>query len=63
MEDSHKSFHQSISQNIKYVEEGLNSLKNNKDTIIRNFSKSETASSELFELMDQLGVCRTPLIK
>lgn len=54
MSTSHQLFHSAISQNIHFVNEGLESLQANKNDIIKNFSTSESASHDLFALMDQL---------
>ncbi|WP_415250259.1 CZB domain-containing protein [Sulfurimonas sp.] len=54
MSHSHELFHKSISQNISFVKEGIDSLQKNKSIIIKNFDTAETSSQDLFALMDQL---------
>ena len=54
MQIHHKAVHDNISNNIGFVEEGIESLRKNKDAVIDNFNKSEKASIELFSLMDKL---------
>ena len=54
MSQSHQLFHSSISQNILFVNEGLDSLEKNKAIVVQNFADSEKSSRELFALMDQL---------
>jgi len=54
MQEYHRQFHEAISQNLVFADEGQQSLNDNKQTILTNFSHSEKASAELFSLMDQL---------
>jgi len=54
MQKQHQSFHDAITQNLQFVQDGLQSLNDNKTTILKNFQISEQASLELFSLMDTL---------
>ena len=56
MSKAHEIFHEVISQNTGFVNEGADSLQKNKELIIKNFELAETSSQELFALMDKLVV-------
>ena len=54
MQRQHQLFHDAITQNLQFVQEGQQALNDNKTTILSNFQISEQASLELFSLMDTL---------
>ena len=54
MAQSHQLFHESIQNNIVFIEEGINSLRIHKKEIVDNFNNAENSSSKLFSLMDRL---------
>jgi len=54
IQDEHKKFHQAISENIQYVDQGMDALHSNKEKIIINFTNAETTSQKLFAHMDKL---------
>lgn len=54
MQTHHKSFHNAITKNLQFVQDGRQVLNENKTTILKNFQISEQASLELFSLMDTL---------
>ena len=54
MQKYHKSFHHAITQNLQFVHNGRQVLKDNRTTILQNFQIAEQASLELFSLMDTL---------
>ena len=54
MASYHNEVHKRIDENIAFVNEGVQSLSDNKDVVIGNFTKVEEASDALFDLMNQL---------
>ena len=54
MENQHKLFHESIQKNMTILENGIDSLRVNKNVVLENFDKAEKSSLKLFTLMDKL---------
>ena len=52
----HKIVHDTMLNNIDFVEKGTTFDGKNPDTIVENFTKMETATQELFGVLDDMAV-------
>ncbi len=50
--EPHKMVHENVAKSVEYIEK--NSVMNNSDAIINNFSNMEDASSKLFNILDDM---------
>jgi len=54
MDAPHNVVHQSVLENLKFIEDGTVFNEENSSTIVQNFSNMENASKELFDKLDEM---------